>query len=94
MIFCKAPYSQHLITKNVNKEGAQQQQKKTRQGNKIKQQMIGASGKAKMEKIFEAFTFGAVSLHHKGRGTLSHSHYCLICSCTLSFRENVRVYLI
>lgn len=43
-------------------------------------------GKAKMEKSFEAF-----SLHHEGRSTLSHSHYCLICTCRWTFR--IRVYI-
>lgn len=58
------------------------------QGNK-KQWVICTSGKAKMEKNFEAFSFEAVSLHYEeGRGALSHSHYCLICTCRWTFREN------
>lgn len=88
MILCKDPQTQHPTTRNVSKEGVQ----KTRQENQIKQQMIGTSERAKMEKIFEAFTFGAVSLHHQDRRTLSHSHYCLICACGLTSRENRRLF--
>lgn len=85
---CNTPQTQYLITRNVNTEEVQ----RTRQGNKIKQGMVGTSGRAEMGKVSEAFTFGAVSLHHKGRQTLLHSHYSLICACGLTFRENRRLF--
>lgn len=87
-MLCKDPQTQHPTTRNVNMERVQ----KATQENKMKQQMIGTSERAKMEKIFKALTFGAISLHHQDRRTLSHSHYCLTCARGLTFRKNWRLF--